>query len=124
MDSMPFNSSQRHISYKIIQQLTDKLFSLESLLSRHNIFAPCKKTPIDIGKKTLQQTIIFPTRTILHPRLDVITIRDFQDIPKTVYNRIQAKKTIQRHPIGMTDANYDYILDEIERREKLSLNGM
>ena len=24
----------------------------------------------------------------------------------------------------MTDADYDYILDEIERREKLSLNGM
>ena len=24
----------------------------------------------------------------------------------------------------MTDAEYDYILDEIERREKLSLNGI
>ena len=24
----------------------------------------------------------------------------------------------------MTDADYDYILDEIERHEKLSLNGM
>ena len=24
----------------------------------------------------------------------------------------------------MTDADYDYILDEIEHREKLSLNGM
>ena len=24
----------------------------------------------------------------------------------------------------MTDADYDYILDEIERREKLSLKGM
>ena len=24
----------------------------------------------------------------------------------------------------MNDADYDYILDEIERREKLSLNGM
>ena len=31
---------------------------------------------------------------------------------------IQAKKSIQRHPISMTDADYDYILDEIERREK------
>ena len=27
------------------------------------------------------------------------------------------KKSIQRHPIVMTDADYDYILDEIERRE-------
>ena len=28
------------------------------------------------------------------------------------------KESIQRHPIFMTDANYDYILDEIERECK------
>ena len=38
----------------------------------------------------------------------------------TVFN----KRAIQRHPIFMRDADYDYILDEIERREKMSLNGM
>ena len=32
---------------------------------------------------------------------------------------IQAKKSIQRHPICMIDSDYDYILDEIERREKI-----
>ena len=31
---------------------------------------------------------------------------------------IQAKKYIQRHTIIMTDYDYDYILDEIERCEK------
>ena len=31
------------------------------------------------------------------------------------------KKYEQRHPIIMTDADYDYILDEIERREKIEL---
>ena len=25
---------------------------------------------------------------------------------------------IQRHPISMTDADYDYMFDEIERRDK------
>ena len=40
-----------------------------------------------------------------------------QDIPKNVCNRIQAKQSIQRHPIIMTDVDYDYIFDEIERRE-------
>ena len=75
----------------------------------------CKKQP-------LQQTIIVPTYTILNPRVDVITIIYVQDIPKNVCNRIQAKKSIQRHSIIMTDANYDYILDEIERHEKLILN--
>ena len=34
------------------------------------------------------------------------------------------KKEIQRHPIIMTDADYDYIMNEIEHCEKLSLKGM
>ena len=34
------------------------------------------------------------------------------------------KKSKQRHPIIMTDADYDYILDEIERCQKLNLKGM
>ena len=38
----------------------------------------------------------------------------------TVFNQ----KSIQRHPICMTDTDYEYILDEIERREILSLNRM
>ena len=65
-----------------------------------------------------------PTRTILNPRLYVVIISDVQDIPKNVCNRIQAKKTIQRHPICMKDYDYDYIWDEIECQEKLGLNGI
>ena len=34
------------------------------------------------------------------------------------------KKAIQRNSIIMTDADYDYVLDEIERREKFSYKGM
>ena len=74
--------------------------------------------------QTLQHTIIVPTRKILHPRLDVIIIRYVQDIPKNICSSIQAKKSIQTHPIIMTDADYDYILDKMDRREKLSLKGM
>ena len=73
-------------------------------------------------QQPLQQTIIVTTRKILHPRLDVITIRDFQDIPKNLCNRIQAKKIIQRHYIIMTDADFDYILDEIEIRENIDFD--
>ena len=62
---------------------------------------------------------MFPTCTILHPHLDVITIWYVQDIPKNLFNNIQAKKAIQRHPIIITDADYDYFLDEIECREKI-----
>ena len=51
--------------------------------------------------QSLQQDIMIPTRTILHPCLDVITIIYVQDIPKNLCNRIQARKSIQRHPIIM-----------------------
>ena len=54
-----------------------------------------------------------PTLNILHPCLDVIRIKYVQVIPKHVCNRIQAKKSKQRHPICL-----------IERRENLSLKRM
>ena len=65
-------------------------------------------------QQPLQQTIIVLTCTILNPRLGVITIIYVQDIPKNVCRH---KKFIQRHPVIMTDADYDYILDEIECQE-------
>ena len=46
-------------------------------------------------------------------------IRYVQDIHKNFCNGIQEKKATQRHPDCMTDADYNYILDEIERREKI-----
>ena len=46
-----------------------------------------------LKQQPLQQTTIVPTRTILHPRLHVITIRHVQDIPKNVCNRIIFKKS-------------------------------
>ena len=66
----------------------------------------------------MKQTIIFPTRTILHPRLDVSVITYVQDIPKSVYNRIK-EKIHTKHPIFLTDYDYDYIMDEIERQDKI-----
>ena len=39
-------------------------------------------------------------------------------IPLRMFVTVFQKKIIQRHPIFMTDADYDYILDEIERRAK------
>ena len=68
-------------------------------------------------QQPLQHNIIVPTRTIINPCLDVFGITYVQDTPTNIFNRIQAKKYIQRHPIFLTDADYDYILDGIERRE-------
>ena len=96
----------------------------ELVVKAQYIFSMQENNNCYLKQQPLQQTIIVPTFTMIHPRLDVITIRDVQDIPKNVCNTIHAKKDLQRHPICMTDADYDYILDEIEHREKLSLNGM
>ena len=62
--------------------------------------------------------ITVPTRTITHPQLEVNAITDFNAIPTNVYSRTQAKKAISRQPIRLNDADYDYILEEIGRREK------
>ena len=75
-------------------------------------------------QQPIQQTIIVPTCTILHPRLEVIIIRYVRDILKKLFGRSKAKKSIQRHQIIVTGADYDYIMDEIERREKMSLEGI
>ena len=83
-----------------------------------------RKTIWHWKQQPFQQTIIVPTRTILHPILEVIIIRYVQDTPKKLCGRSKAKKGIRRHPIIVTDADYDYIMDEIERFEKLSLKGM
>ena len=44
-------------------------------------------------QQSLQHNIIVTTCTILHPCLDVIIITDVQDIPNTVCNSNQAKKS-------------------------------
>ena len=106
-----------HTNYKIIQQFKDKLFLLVNQLSRHNIFATCKKTPIGIGNKN------HFNRPLQSQHAHLI-IGDVQDIPKKLCVRNKAETVIQRNPIIMTNADYDYILDEIECREKISLKGM
>ena len=60
-------------------------------------------------KQPLQQNIIVPTLTIIHPFLDVITIRYVQDILKNTRSRIQAKEATQRHHITMNDDDDNYI---------------
>ena len=60
-----------------------------------------------------------PIHSIIHPRLEVTVVTYFHEIPKIVCNRTQAKKAISRQPICLTDSDYDYILEEIVRRDKI-----
>ena len=71
------------------------------------------------NKKPKNHVITVPTRTILHTQLGIDAITDFHAIPTSVCSRTQAKKSISRQPICLTDADYDYILEEIGRRDKI-----
>ena len=63
--------------------------------------------------------ITVPTRTIIHPKIEVDAITYFNAIPTSVCSRTQAKQSISRQPICLPDADYDYILKEIGCREKI-----
>ena len=66
-------------------------------------------------EQSLQHNIIVPTHRVIHPCLDVVRITDVKEISRTVCNRTQVRKSIQRHPIFITYSDYDYISNEIER---------
>ena len=65
------------------------------------------------------RVITVPTRTILYPQLEVNAITDFNAIPTSICYRTQAKKAISRHPICLTDSDYDYILEKNGRQDKI-----
>ena len=64
-----------------------------------------------------QNNIIITKCTILHPCLDVLSVTHEKQIPKSVCNRNQARKDLQRQPICLTDSDHYFILGVIKRRE-------
>ena len=62
------------------------------------------------NKQPKQHVSTVPTRTILHPKLEVNAVTDFHATPTSVCTRKQAKKSVSRQPICLTDSDYDYIL--------------
>ena len=69
--------------------------------------------------KPKHHVITVPTRTILHPQLEVNMITDFHAITTSLCSITQSKKAISRQPLCLTDADYYYILEEIGRRDKI-----
>ena len=53
-----------------------------------------------------QNNILVPTRTILHPCLDIMVVTEVKEIPNSLCNRNQAHKSIQRHSICLTDSDH------------------
>ena len=71
------------------------------------------------NQQTKYHVTTVPTRTILHPQLEVNLVTDFNAIPRCICTRTQANKFISRNPVCLTDSEYDYILEEIVRRDKI-----
>ena len=53
-----------------------------------------------------------PTRTIVHPCLDSTDVKDISDIPRILLNKKQSLKSPQRHPIYISGADHDHILEK------------
>ena len=83
----------------------------ELVVKAQYLFSVQKNTYWYWEQHPLHHNIIVSTRIIIHPRLDVVRITYVKYIPNGVCNRIQAKKIMQRYPICLTYAFYDYILD-------------
>ena len=54
-----------------------------------------------------------------YPCLDTVAVKDVHNITRSICNINQAKQYLQRHPICLTDSDYDYILEEIDHRDKI-----
>ena len=71
------------------------------------------------NQQSKHHVITVLTCTILHPQLEGDAITDFHLISTSRCSRTQAKKSISGQPICLTDADYDYILEEIGQRDRI-----
>ena len=71
------------------------------------------------NQKPKHHVITVATSTIVHPQLEVNTVTYFYTTPTSVCTRTQFKKYKSRQPICLTDSYHDYILEEINRRDKI-----
>ena len=69
-----------------------------------------------MGEKNQQQVMVVLKCIMLHPCLDVMTVKYFQYIPRGVCNINQSRKALQRHHIFLTDSNCDYIIEDVLHR--------
>ena len=65
-------------------------------------------------EQTKEKNIIVPTRTIIHPCLNIMAVTYLKQLPKKVCNRNQDYKVLQRNTIFLTDSDNEFILAEIK----------
>ena len=95
------------------------LIAGELVVNEKNIFSMQVDTNWYWNQQSKHHVITVPTCIILHPQLEGDAITDFHLIPTSICSRTQEKKSISRQPTCLTDADYDYILEEIYKRDKI-----
>ena len=74
-------------------------------------------------QKSQHNNIIFTTLTIANPFLYIVTITKVTKIPKSVCNKNEARKDIQKTPICLTDSDRYFILNKINLETQLNIRG-
>ena len=57
----------------------------------------------------------------MHSCYHVVAVKYVHYVPKSIHNINNTKIDLQKHPICLTDSDHDYILGEIEHRNKIEL---
>ena len=90
---MLLNLSSRYTLYRKTQHVME-FFSFSSELVVQDQYSSCMQENKSWywEQKQKQQFIIFPTRTILHPYLDIMVVKYFHDNPRSFFNRNKARQ--------------------------------
>ena len=57
----------------------------------------------------------------MHPCIDVVAVKYVHDILKSIWNRNHTNTGWKKHPMFLNESDHDYILEEIEHRDKIDL---
>ena len=99
--------------------MTEKLATLDKLLSNNNTRKACKTTRSGTGNNHNNITISLFQHAQLYIYIDVMDLTEVKHITKSVCIRNQAHKYLQKNPICITDSDHYFTLEEIKRRDTI-----
>ena len=117
--TMLLNFSQRPKLFGKTLYVMEKLVQLLNFLSKLSIWAVFNKRKSVIGIKIISNKSSLFEHTIFYIHVLMLIVKYVHGIPKSFCNRNQVKQALQVHPIGLTDSDHNYIIEEIGGRYKI-----
>ena len=88
------------LGYYAVNYVSDAYTTAGEIVVKVQYLSCTKSTTTWYWEKThKKQVIVIPTCTILNPCLDVFVVKYVQDIPRSICNRNQARRDLQRRLI-------------------------